>query len=98
MIKPEALWSVLTLGIFNTFIAYLLFFAIIEAWGASRASLVTYLMPPVSLILGIVFQNEHVDWKLLVGTALIVGGVAAINLMPNMQKARLPEAAPQSAR
>jgi drug/metabolite transporter (DMT)-like permease len=44
--------SVLTLGIINTYIAYLLFYWIIDRWGATRATLVTYVMPPVGLGLG----------------------------------------------
>ena len=79
-IQPNALLAVVVLGLFNTFIAYLLYFSLIHEWGATRTTLVTYLMPPVGLLLGAIFESEIIDWKLLVGSALIVGGVALANL------------------
>ncbi len=79
-IQPAALRAVFVLGVFNTFIAYILFFTIIAAWGASRTTLVTYIMPPLGLTLGAIFEHEIIDWKVLVGTTLIVGGVALANL------------------
>ncbi len=42
--------------------------------------MVTYLMPPMSVLLGVVFAHEQVDEKLLLGAALIVGSVIAANL------------------
>lgn len=79
-LQPSALRAVLALGALNTFIAYILFFTIINAWGASRTTMVTYLMPPIGLALGAIFEHEPIDWKLLIGTVLIVGGVALANL------------------
>src|SRR5712691_521999 len=51
-LQPKTILAILTLGIINTFIAYLLYFALIRNWGASRATMVTYMIPPVSLLLG----------------------------------------------
>jgi len=79
-LQPEALRAVLALGFFNTFIAYLLYFTILPTWGASRTTMVTYVMPPMSVLLGVVFAQELVDWKLLAGAALILGSVVAANL------------------
>ena len=72
--------SVLALGLVNTYIAYLLFYWIIDRWGATRATLVTYIMPPVGLALGVGFLGEVLDAPLVVGALLILAGVVLVNL------------------
>jgi drug/metabolite transporter (DMT)-like permease len=36
-------------------------------------------MPVMGLLLGIVFLNEVADWRLMVGSALIVVGIVVVN-------------------
>jgi drug/metabolite transporter (DMT)-like permease len=67
------------LGLLGSCLAYLLYFSLINAWGATRASLVTYVFPVVGLLLGIVILGEPTDWRLFVGTAMIVGGIVVVN-------------------
>ncbi len=73
-------FAIAWLGLLGSCAAYLLFFYLINAWGPTRASLVTYIFPIIGLLLGIVFLNEPADWHLLVGSALIVGGIVVVNL------------------
>jgi len=72
----KALASVAVLGVLGTAIAYLLYFALIAGAGASRAGLVTYLVPPVALAYGSVFLDERIDAAAILGLVLILGGVA----------------------
>jgi len=67
------------LGLLGSCTAYLLYFYLINRVGASRSSLVTYVFPVVGLLLGIIFLDEIMDWHLVVGSALVVGGIAVIN-------------------
>lgn len=78
-ISTSTLGAVLTLGLVNTYIAYLLFYWIIDRWGATRATLVTYVMPPVGLGLGVMFLGEQLDAYLILGSVLIGAGVALVN-------------------
>jgi drug/metabolite transporter (DMT)-like permease len=78
-LNPEALRAVVTLGIVNTFVAYLLFFTIMPVWGVSRTTMVTYVSPAVAIALGALFANEIIDAKLLIGAGLIIGGVILAN-------------------
>ncbi len=78
--------AVLVLGLLNTYIAYLLYYWLIDSWGATRATLVTYLMPPVGLTLGVIFLDEQLDLRLVIGAVLIVVGVAIVNLRRRSQK------------
>ena len=73
---------------FNTFVAYLIFYSLIAALGASRTSMITYILPVVGLILGAIFLGEVVDLRLLVGASLIIGSIGIVNL--NFQSLRKP--------
>lgn len=75
------------LGLLGSCVAYLLYFYLLNAIGASRSSLVTYVFPVVGLLLGIIFLNEAADWHLIVGSALVVGGIAVINRPAKRQAA-----------
>ena len=72
----EALLSVLYLGVAATGVAYLLYFGLIAGAGASKAVLVTYLVPSLALVYGAVFLDEAVTAVSLVGLALVLAGVA----------------------
>ena len=72
----KTIGSVVFLGIVGTAFAYLLFFTIIAGAGASYASFVTYLVPPVALVYGSIFLGESVGGAAVVGLVLILGGVA----------------------
>jgi drug/metabolite transporter (DMT)-like permease len=72
----ETLLSVLFLGIAATAVGYLLYFGLIAGAGASRAILVTYLVPSMALVYGAVFLDEEVSALALGGLALVLAGVA----------------------
>jgi drug/metabolite transporter (DMT)-like permease len=72
----KTIGSVVFLGIVGTAFAYLLFFTIIAGAGASYASFVTYLVPPVALAYGAIFLGESVGGAAVAGLVLILGGVA----------------------
>jgi len=72
----ETLVSVLYLGVAATGVAYLLYFGLIAGAGASKAVLVTYLVPSLALVYGAVFLDEKVTALSLAGLALVLAGVA----------------------
>jgi drug/metabolite transporter (DMT)-like permease len=72
----ETFLSVLYLGVAATGAAYLLYFALIAGAGASKAVLVTYLVPALALVYGAVFLDETVTAVSLGGLALVLTGVA----------------------
>jgi len=96
-IQPGAWEAMLVLGVVNTFIAYILYFTLIAEWGPSRTTFVTYVTPPLAVVLGAIFNTEPIDWKLLVSTALIMGGVASANLWRNRSKTPEAPASPVEA-
>ncbi len=75
----EAVFSMIWLGIVGSGAAYLVNFRLLEAWGATRTTLVAYVIPVVGIVLGYLVLQEPVDARLLVGTALVIGGVGLVN-------------------
>ena len=72
----ETLVSVLFLGVAATAVGYLLYFGLIAGAGASRAILVTYLVPSMALVYGAVFLDERVSALAICGLVLVLSGVA----------------------
>lgn len=75
-----ALMAAFGLGFFNTFIAYLFFYFIIQQLGSFRASMVTYIVPVVGLALGALFNDEIVSPAMFFGAVLIFTGIGVINV------------------
>ncbi|UFS58347.1 DMT family transporter [Subtercola endophyticus] len=72
--------AILILGCIGTGVAYIWNTRIVRDWGATRASTVTYLMPMVGVILGVVVLGETIDWNEPIGGALILAGVVTSQL------------------
>jgi drug/metabolite transporter (DMT)-like permease len=92
----KALASVAALGIAGTAVALLFFYAMLNRYGASRASLVTYLLPPFALVYGVVFLDERMTVNAVLGLVLILAGVAFGSGF--VRVARRGEAAPATPR
>jgi drug/metabolite transporter (DMT)-like permease len=92
----KALGSVAALGIAGTALALLFFYAMLSRYGASRASLVTYLLPPFALVYGLVFLDERMTVNAVLGLLLILAGVALGSGF--LRLARRREAAPATPR
>lgn len=79
-LTPGVLGATLALGLVNTFGAYLIFYPLISVLGATRTSMVTYVIPVIGLGLGAIFLGERVDLLLVIGALMIIGGIAIVNL------------------
>ncbi len=72
--SSEAVLSVVVLGIACSAAAFLLFFALIAEVGPARASIVTYITPPIAVALGATFLDEQLRWTAAAGLLLILAG------------------------
>jgi drug/metabolite transporter (DMT)-like permease len=79
---PATVLSLAWLGLVGSMLAYILYFFVLQQWGATRTTLVTYLVPAVGLAAGVLILNEPLDWRLIAGGALILSGVGTVNLRP----------------
>jgi drug/metabolite transporter (DMT)-like permease len=80
IISTRVVVAILLLGVVNTFVAYLFFYFIVRELGAARAAMVTYVVPPVGVILGALLLQETLGTTLLAGAGLIFVGIAIVNL------------------
>jgi drug/metabolite transporter (DMT)-like permease len=67
------------LGLVSTALAYAVFFRIVAIAGGNNAMLVTFLAPPVAILLGVAFLGEMLLPRHLGGLALILAGLALID-------------------
>ena len=68
--------AIVVLGIVGTGFAYVLNYQIITSEGATVASTVTYLLPVVAIVLGVLVLDESITVAVLAGIALVLAGVA----------------------
>jgi len=74
--------AVLTLALLCTALAYVLYFRILAAAGATNLLLVTLLVPAGAILLGATFLGERLAPRHVAGMALIALGLAAIDGRP----------------
>ena len=71
-----SLAGLVILGVLGTGVAYVLNYQIITSEGATVAATVTYLLPVVAIVLGVLVLGETVTITVLAGIALVLAGVA----------------------
>lgn len=85
LVRPEgsvtwSLLAVLVLGAVGTGWAFTAQFDVVRAAGATVGTSVTYLIPVVSVLLGVLVLGEHVTAWTLVGFAFVLAGALLIGL------------------
>ncbi|OGO55312.1 MAG: hypothetical protein A2V85_06770 [Chloroflexi bacterium RBG_16_72_14] len=83
--EPEAIVAVVWLGILGSGFAYLCYFTILQRWGATRTSMVAYLLPLVGILMGTLI-GEPVTLYRVTGTLLIIAGIALVNSGPTLRR------------
>lgn len=94
-LPPAGAWAAIAaLAILCTALGYVLYFRLLGRAGATNALLVTFLVPPVAILLGGLFLGERLAVQDFLGLALIGLGLAAIDgRLISLARARLPQAA-----
>ncbi len=82
--------ALLALGILGTGIAYLFQFDVFRAVGQQVSSLVTYLIPVVSVALGYAFLHERLGVWQLVGAAIVLGAAITVGRPARNPRGSLP--------
>ena len=86
--SPSVLVALVGLGLLSTSLAYLLYFQILVRAGAVNLMLVTFLIPPSALALGVLFLHEPLEMSALLGLALIFAGLAAVQAQGRVAAAK----------
>jgi drug/metabolite transporter (DMT)-like permease len=85
---PGSAASLLALGIVSTALPILLFMRLIRRAGPTRASMVGYLQPVWTAILAVLFLNERIGLREMIGGAVVLTGVALVSLSGRLRSAR----------
>lgn len=67
--------SLVLLGAFGTGFAYIWNIGVLRAWGPTNVSTVTYVIPVVAVILGVLVLGETFSWNEPAGAAMILVGI-----------------------
>jgi drug/metabolite transporter (DMT)-like permease len=85
----KAVLAIVALGALGSALAYVLYFALIARAGASRAILVTYLVPGFALVYGAVFLDEKVTASAVAGLVLILAGTTLATGVARLRRPRV---------
>jgi drug/metabolite transporter (DMT)-like permease len=77
--SATALGAVVALAVVGTAAAYILLYWLMERMGATRTSMVTYLLPPFALVYGALFLHEAIALNALLGLGLVIAGILLAN-------------------
>ncbi len=88
-LDPHRVLAIVLLGVFGTGIAYILNYRVIAELGATRASLVTYVIPVVAVTVGVVVLDEPFEWRLVWGGLLIIAGIALVHPPTRLRRPRM---------
>lgn len=77
--SAHVIGAVLSLAVFGTALAYVMLYWLIARIGASRATMVTYLLPPFALLYGALFLGEPITLAAVSGLGLVVVGILLAN-------------------
>ena len=75
----DVIAAILALALVSTAFAYIVFFRILSVAGATSASLVTLLVPPAAILLGILFLGETLSLTEALGLGLIALGLLSLD-------------------
>ena len=74
-LTPTVIVAIVLLGALGTGLAYAWNQNVVRAWGPTRAATVTYISPPVGVLLGVLILGETLVWNEPVGAVLVILGV-----------------------
>jgi drug/metabolite transporter (DMT)-like permease len=81
-------YSLLALAIIGTVLPYLIYYKLIARTSATYVSYVTFVMPPLGLLLGIVILDENPTWHSFAGCLMILLSVLILNNITERSSAR----------
>ena len=76
-----AVLSLLCLGVLGTAYAYILYYRLLAEVGATKLSLVTYIIPVSGIFLGWLVLGERLHWTAFAGLGLILASIAFVGEM-----------------
>lgn len=70
--------AILVLGVVGTGLAFVLQYDVVREVGPTVGATVTYVIPVVAVVLGMVFLHERLQWPQVAGAAIVLGSAVAV--------------------
>ncbi|NNC98566.1 MAG: DMT family transporter [Gammaproteobacteria bacterium] len=90
-ISLQAWLAVISLGVFCTGFAYILYFRLIAHVGSTKAITVTFLIPLFGTLWGAIFIDEQITIEMLIGSVVILSGTALVTGLLSLAKRPLKD-------
>lgn len=74
-LTPAIVGSMIALGAFGTGLAFIWNTNVVQGWGPTAASTVTYLSPVVGVALGALVLGESIGWNQPLGAVIVIAGI-----------------------
>lgn len=75
-LAPRSIGAIVYLGVFGSFVGFVSYYYVLRNMEASSALLITLVTPVIALYLGAAFNGESLHGGVLVGSALVLTGLA----------------------
>jgi drug/metabolite transporter (DMT)-like permease len=75
MPSTRVIVAMVILAVFCTAIAYIIYYRLIDSIGATKVSMVSYLVAPFGVVYGSIFLQEPITSNSIVGLLVIIGGI-----------------------
>ena len=69
--------AILVLGVVGTGLAFVLQYDVVREVGPTVGATVTYVIPVVAVVLGMVFLHERLQWPQVAGAAIVLASAVA---------------------
>ena len=90
--EPTGVVLALTSGVVTSGLGYVLWYAALRSLTTTQASVVQLLVPVIAAFAGVVFLSELVSARLVIASALILGGVGVAMVRRNaLRGSRFPK-------
>jgi len=93
----SSVWWLVYLGVFPTAIAFTTYAFALKHMSASNLGVTTYLVPPITIVMGVIFLGEAPPTMAYAGGALALVGVAVARRKPRKKKVNDVPPAPEAA-
>jgi drug/metabolite transporter (DMT)-like permease len=87
----DSLFALVALGAIGTGLAFVIMGSLVSRVGSTRSSFITYMLPVVALVLGVLFRNDRVTVVSLIGVALVIGGALLAARRETKSSSRQPD-------
>jgi drug/metabolite transporter (DMT)-like permease len=77
-LEPFGVMLALVSGIITSGLGYVLWYKALQSLTTTQASAVQLMVPVIAAFGGVAFLSEQVSFRLILGSALILGGVALV--------------------